>query len=199
MLKKKGFTLIELLVAMVILGIIVASVYTAFNCGKNAWQVGNAMMQKNQKARGVIDIMSREISAMCMARSNIREIGLVYSNGEFRFIASIDAGDGGLCKVGYRYNENEKEIERGFNTNPDLSSLNIDSMDWQPLISNINFLAFKCLDENNDWHNEWDSRKDQPDEWKLPKAVEITICIQDKNQITKESEFRTIASIHVTH
>ena len=57
-----GFTLIEMLVSLVIVAIIVASVYTAFDCGKNSWQVGETIVQKNQNARAALDIMSREIT-----------------------------------------------------------------------------------------------------------------------------------------
>jgi len=58
----RGFTLIELLVSMAIIVIIIAAVYTAFNSGRASWQVGDTMMQRYQKARGILDYMTREIS-----------------------------------------------------------------------------------------------------------------------------------------
>ena len=72
----RGVTLIELLVAIVILGIIVTSVYTAFNSSRDAWQVGETMIQKYQNARGALDIMSREIS-----QAFINRTGTIYCVG----------------------------------------------------------------------------------------------------------------------
>ncbi len=210
-----GVTLMELLVAMVILAIIVASVYVAFNSGKQSWQVGETIVQKYQNARGALDMMSREISAMYLVTQNIYKTGLIYESGEFRFVASIDSdshsGSWDLCKVGYQYYENdddgdgqieisEKRIQRGFDPDPDLSDdIVISSSNWQPLVSNINSLEFKCWDENNNEHDEWDSTDPTKEYWELPKAVEITIRVQDDKQIAEEREFKTVVYIPETH
>ena len=74
--KSTGVTLIEMLVSIVIVAIIVASVYTAFDCGKNAWQVGDQILQKYQNARGALDIMSRDIS-----QAFINHAGTIYCLG----------------------------------------------------------------------------------------------------------------------
>ena len=203
-----GVTLMELLVAMVILAIIVASVYVAFNSGKQSWQVGETIVQKYQNARGALDMMAREISAMYLVTQSIYKTGLIYDNStsppEFRFVASIPSkehdGDWDLCKIGYRHDEGD-EIERGFNINPNLKNLDITS-GWQPLVSNINSLEFKLYYwDGSKWDEKdtWDSTDPTKEYWELPKAVEITIRVQDDKQIAEEREFKTVVYIPDTH
>ena len=117
----RGVTLIELLVAIVILGLIVTSVYTAFNSSRDAWQVGEIMIQRYQNARGALDIMSREISqAFINEAETIYCVGIdgesslplpppyvktnaVADSDQFFFVAPIGAASAAtdLYRVGY--------------------------------------------------------------------------------------------------
>ena len=213
----RGVTLIEMLVALVITAIIVSSVYVAFNAGTKSWQVGDTMMQRYQNARGALDMMSREMSAMYMTISNIYNSGLLYSsvsNYEFRFVAAIPSdehtGKWDLCKIGYEYYESdedgdgtieisEKRIRRAFDVDPDLTDFDIDTS-YQPLVTNVTSLGFKCRywDENSSsWAEKvtWDSREGEVDEWDLPEAVEISITVQDDKQLADPQTFTTIVRI----
>ena len=193
--KSTGFTLIEMLVSLVIVAIIVASVYTAFDCGKNSWQVGDIIVQRCQNARAALDFMSREISAMYLTISSIYETGLIYDSSSFRFVACIpeeDDSDWDLRQIGYKYDSTDKEIERaftgGFTTLSNPSS-------WQPLVSNIYGLNFTCLDATFTECSSWDSVNAGPTFEKLPKAVIITINVQDNKQLQDAKTFSTIVRI----
>ncbi len=197
-----GVTLIELLVGILIIGMIVTSVYTAFNCSRDSWQVGEIMVQRYQNARAALDMMSREISAMYFAVSNIYETGLIYNNDGFRFVARIpdNSGQWDLCIIGYRYDSTDREIERAIDVYPDMSPLNvksyIDGLSLQPLVSNIRSetekaLKFYCIDESGNIYLTWDSASS----YTLPSAVEIRIRAQDEKQLADEQAFRTIAYI----
>jgi type II secretion system protein J len=202
-----GVTLLELLVAMVILAIVVASVYVAFNSSKQSWQVGETIVQKYQNARGALDMMAREMSVMYMTISNIYNSGLLYStaingsNGEFRFVAAIPAdehaGKWDLCKIGYKFDSTNKEIERAFDVGPDLTNFDIDSS-YQSLVSNVISLGFKCRHwDGVSWAEKetWDSREGEVDEWDLPEAVEISLTVQDDKQLADPRTFTTIVRI----
>ena len=195
----RGVTLIELLVAMVILGIIVTSVYTAFNSSRDSWQVGEVMMQRYQNARGALDMMAREISAMYFTISNIYETGLIYDgtsgSTSFRFVARIPENSGAwdLCKVGYRYDGTD-EIERGFDVDPNLTNLDIAAGNWQPRVSNINELAFRWWNGTSWNEGTWDSMDSgiSSQYRRLPRAIEIMITAQDEKQIAAAQSFYTV-------
>ena len=187
-----GFTLIEMLVSLVIVAIIVASIYTAFDCGKNSWQVGETITQRYQNARAALDFMSREISAMYITASSIYKTGLIYDSDSFRFVACIpeDDNDWDLRKIGYRHNA--EKIQRSYLTT-DLDTLTDASMSsgWQLLVGNIYGLDFTCLDATFTEQSTWNSVSSG----ELPKAVIITINVQDDKKLQPAQTFSTIVRI----
>lgn len=189
-----GVTLIEMLVSLVIMTLITGSVYVAFNSGKQSWQVGNTLMQKYQNARGALDMMSREISAMYFTVSNVYQTGLIYDSSNFRFIAQVpqDDDDWDLRLIGFRYDSGDKEIERGFAT--DFTTISSPSS-WQPLVSNVNWWKIKMWDDSGTSYDTWDSTPTGSESGKLPNAVEITIAVQDDKQLASEQTFTTVVYI----
>jgi hypothetical protein len=193
-----------MLVALVITALIVSSVYVAFNAGTKSWQVGDTMMQKYQNARGALDFMAREISAMYMTISSIYETGLIYdgtsgTNG-FRFFASVpgNSGDWDLCKVSYRYDSADREIERSFLTSstsgPNYITLihpTGSGHGWEPMVSNVNSLGFRWWDGSSWYDDPWDSTTGSH-EGQIPEAIEITITVQDDKQLAEARTFRTV-------
>ena len=147
----RGVTLLELLVAMVILTIIVASVYTAFNSSKQSWQVGDTNAQKYQNARGVLDVMGREIACAVVndwdagtgqrmdfygsdnpAPENWRPDSV---EDELYFVARIDPASSStaaadLCEVGYYVTDEDSDgigdVLRRFHITDDGSGIDYD-------------------------------------------------------------------------
>ena len=204
-----GVTLIELLVSLLIMGIIIVSVHTAFDCGKQSWQVGEALVQRYQNARGALDMMAREISAMCLTISSIYETGLIYDgtsgNKSFRFAASIYGNDGDwdLCKIAYRY-DGGNEIERSFLT--DFTKLTLPPSSWQPLV--LNLYRENPSDPDPLEFRWWNSSSSQfeagpwnstiiggSNEGQIPEAIEISITVRDDKKYADPRTFKTIVYI----
>jgi prepilin-type N-terminal cleavage/methylation domain-containing protein len=59
--RERGYTLVELIVVMVILGIVLAGLTTAFTAGTNAELRAHREFQAQQEARAAVDRLRREI------------------------------------------------------------------------------------------------------------------------------------------
>lgn len=57
----KGFTLVEIMIALAISGIVLASVYTAFQSQQESYVVQDQVAEMQQNLRSAVNIMSREI------------------------------------------------------------------------------------------------------------------------------------------
>ncbi len=60
-LGERGFTLVELLITMVISGVIVASIYSAYTAQQKVYTAQNQVTEMQQNIRAAMDIMTREI------------------------------------------------------------------------------------------------------------------------------------------
>ncbi len=205
----RGVTLIELLVAIVILGLIVTSVYTAFNCSRDSWQVGETMVQRYQNARGILDIMSREIrTAMVNAAGTLYCMGRAdafYFTGLLR--NSIELTDD-LYRVGYWWESSSDEgedpgvIVRGFECRESTEPYyTFDDLSNQPVGLHAVSLAFRYYSNDNDW-------LDAGQNWiegiftaygslysnDLPDAIEISVTVRDDYAIESQT-FRTVVNM----
>lgn len=200
-----GVTLIEMLVALVILTLIVGSVYVAFDSGKQSWQVGDTMSQRYQNARGILDVMSREIAtAMVDAMEspfNIYCIGKAdafYFTGPLKSIDvdSVDVTDN-LYRSGYWWKSSTEKGEkpgvlmRGFEGREDDEPYyTFADLSNNPLGVHIKDLDLRYYN-GTIWANTWNSG----DEYNvLPKAIEIRLTAEDESA-TKSRVFRTIVTL----
>ncbi len=191
-----GITLLELVVACALTLIIGVSVAGALYSGNSAWRSGEALMETHRNAAGALDVMAREISAMYIAPPNqlFRDTGLFYGETEgmkeFRFYALItgQSGKWDLCRVGYRYNEKNREIQRLFNV--DLQEEK--EMVWQPLVSGIESLEFFLYPEaGGEPVSSWDTLSEAPGQsGRLPEAVGIAVSTRDAMGLFEEREFK---------
>ena len=204
----RGVTLIEVLVAIVILGLIVTSVYTAFNSGRDSWRVGETIVQRYQNARGVLDMMSREIrtavvnaagTLYCMGRADA-----FYFTGPIR--NSIEVTDD-LYRVGYWWKSSSDKgedpgvIVRGFESRESTKPYyTFDDLDNNPLGLHAVSLAFRYYSNDNDWLDvgqywlEGIFMTDTLYSNELPAAIEISLTVRDDYAI-KSQVFRTVVNM----
>lgn len=182
-----GVTLIELLVGLLIIGMIVTSVYTAFNCSRNSWQVGETMVQRYQNVRAALDMMSREIACALINDSNgnyrMDFFGADSSSpppgwrtdsvgDELYFIARLEGATADLCEVGYYVTDEDgdgtADVLRRFYVTDNASPANYEYEFDSPtgnsagaeLALNVTGLDFEYFNGSN-WEtdHEWDSRR----------------------------------------
>ena len=199
-----GMTILELVIASAITLIIGLSVFGAVYSGRSAWQSGRAVVEAHRNASAALDVMQREISSMFIFPPAITldDTGLFYGdngNGvrEFRFYALITrhSGEWDLCRVGYRYNEDAREIQRLFNV--DLHEGK--QMAWQPLAGGVNSLEFFLYSGEGDdssVYDYWDTFSDDSRQrGKIPERVGIIIEVQDDRGLAEEKKFELLVSV----
>lgn len=97
---RAGYTLIELLTSMVILGVMMALLFSVFDQVNKAWLEGESRVETFTQARAALDLMSRELS-QAIATNTIVFHG--ETNRVF-FVAPVSinpADQADLCQVGY--------------------------------------------------------------------------------------------------
>ena len=200
-----GVTLIEMLVALVILTLIVGSVYVAFDSGKQSWQVGNTLMQKYQNARGILDVMSREIAtAMVDAMENPFNIYCIGKANAFYFtgplksidVDNVDVSDN-LYRSGYWWKSSTNKGERpgvlvrGFEgRNDDKLYYTFADLSNKPLGVHVKSVDLWYYNGTS-WANTWNSGNEYN---VLPKAIEIRLTVEDETA-TGSRVFRTVVPL----
>ncbi|MCB2183212.1 MAG: prepilin-type N-terminal cleavage/methylation domain-containing protein [Desulfobulbaceae bacterium] len=111
--QNKGFTLIEVLIAMLISGIVMASIYSAFQSQQNSYLAQDQVTEMQQNIRAGIDFMSREIrmagyDPLGTSGATI----LVATSGSLQFTCDITGGESdGLD------NDNDGTVDEGADNN----------------------------------------------------------------------------------
>ena len=134
---QKGFTLIELLIVMLIAGIVIASIYSAFQSQQNSYIAQDQITEMQQNLSAGLDMMSREIKMAGYDPTEKANATLVSINASsFQFTMDLN-GDEDVAdpdeNINYALNNTEKQLER--NT--------------EPIAYNIEALEFVYLDEND--------------------------------------------------
>ena len=190
MSKKSGFTLIEILVATTILVIAMAAIYVSFRGGLTSWTKGTARMERYLNARAALDMMSREIRAAFIYTTNNEFFyGRIDS---LNFVAVIGPVGAITDLYTIRYYHSGREIFRADEPGVDSDIRVVYGTPHSfPLVSNITSLTFQYHDGSN-WLATWDSTPGGTEVGRLPRAVEITITVQDELRPEIAPEFSTI-------
>lgn len=199
-----GFTLVELLVVMAILGVLVSTLYTTFRGGTNAWVAGDARVQRGQNSRAVLEIMSRDLKqAFTKSATNLQFQG---SNSSWTDGATVraadtiyftsasndpnDSGEYDLREVGYYLVTSARAIYR-------LEDDSIDSDLTGGIGSSVTEFTTHVIGLNLRYYDgaTWSSDGTYAKSAALPKAVEITLTVEDEDQVENPRDFRSIVYI----
>lgn len=93
-LNKKGFTLVELLIALAISGIVLASIYTAFQSQQNSYIAQDQVSEMQQSVRAGLDMMLREIRLVGYDPDDLGGVGIVAANSTFFSFSLVADNDG---------------------------------------------------------------------------------------------------------
>jgi len=199
---------IEVLVAAVIFVILAASITTVFLGANRSWIQTEARLQIYQNAQEALDRMSKELTTVFPSTtvgplddsSNHIPLKLddstydggSYDDDQLTFVAaynvSPDSGEYDLTHLGYRLDTTDtnnpklQRYKKDFSASYNGSTL--DSGCWKEMAEYIISLNFRCYDGAN-WQDNWSSAT-------LPKAVEITVMLQDKQRKYNPQTFQNI-------
>lgn len=196
LIRKKGFTLIELLIVSVILVIIMGSIAIIFFQATKSWTTTEAKLQIYQNARESLNRMSREIACVFQPSDANKQLQLTsdtydsYDKDELIFTATLNVAPGSgeydLTHLGYRLKTDVtppqlQRYKRDYDGTYDGSQAKLDIY-WKEMAVNIISLSIEAHD-GAAWQPTWSSSN-------LPKAIRVTIKVQDKQARFDPKEFK---------
>jgi len=195
----RGFTLLELLLAMTMMTIIAASLYTSMSIGFRARERAEKIIQKGRSLEIAVELI-KGMLASTVAPTGILagkfegedENGdkgydadtLTFYTADYNPVEDEPAGDIEKVEIclSVREDTDEAVIVRKVTTN--LLSPKTLNTEEEILCGNVRSLNLRYYD-GSDWQDDWDS-SDNDDS--LPKAVEITIVLENDEDADKGDE-----------
>src|SRR5215470_4190161 len=141
--KTDGFSLTELMVSMTIGMIILAAVTTTFMSQTKVYNAQQQINEMEQNARGVLDIMTRELKMAGYKPNGGSFSGVTYSTTQLMIQSDLDASGGVSTsstaneQITYAYDSTNKQITRTVGTGSALV-----------LADNITAFTFSYLDSS---------------------------------------------------
>src|ERR671910_2225777 len=86
-----GFTLVELMISMGIGMVMLAAVTTTFMSQTKIYNAQEQINEMEQNARGVLDIISREVKMAGYNPATVTVTGVTYSTSQLQIEADLDA------------------------------------------------------------------------------------------------------------
>jgi general secretion pathway protein J len=179
-----GFTLIEMVLALVIFGMIAATVYAAFYFGHRAVASGERAADENQRMRLVEEILGRQLRSAVyyFARHDDDQVPyFLGASDAVSFVTSAPQSRGGtgLAVVTYRIEEGRLVLEERTSFTPEeLYKVPADArFERAVLLEGFSSLRFQFREslskEDADvaWADKWDGRDDDG----VPAAVRVTV------------------------
>lgn len=175
MIDKRAFTLVEILVTTCILAFLLLGLYIIFERGYSAWKKGNIRLEQYQKARGCLDLMSRELKSAFISSINSALVFRGSKNRVLFFSSSNipqEKGEYDLKEVEYKLsNFNLVRKVKSFlvnKINPGATTI---------LASNVTNLEFS-YHNGKKWQEGWDSTEEK----NLPRAIRIELVLREEDE-----------------
>ena len=142
-----GFTLVELLVVIAVMGVVMASVYTAFYSQQKSYAVQEQVAGMQQNLRAAIYHVERELrmvgydpaySGLFGLKSNGSDGRLTDANNIY---FTVDRNEDGV-----EDNTDEEQIAFRLDANGNLQKYSTDAVHWHTVAENIDSLEFVYID-----------------------------------------------------
>ena len=188
-LRNRGFTLLEVLIAVVLLGILTATLYGSYFTVLKARERSAQGMEERRELGNTLDLLRREIDAARYTSSDQRlrfivedrdSFGQPASNLELTTLAPPAPLGGGFKESGVidvQYLMVEKENQKLILTRKEQDIL-LDSttMPAYPQMERISSFLVECSSDGSKWVKSWDTALNGG----LPKYVRITVQVEEQ-------------------
>lgn len=182
--RQRGFTLVELVVAMVILGAMLALLYSGLNFAARSWDAGDANGQRMADRRIGENFLRRELTELFPMRwkePTTLQFAFEGEKDHMRFVSSRPAGitQGGLSLVGIEV-QDEAPGSKARNLVMRRAMPDDDQKDFRPLdaakptvlIAGVDSATFEYFGAENDF-----TQPQWIDSWKWPNRMPEMIRI----------------------
>lgn len=185
-----GFTLLELLVSLTIIAVTVVLIMGAFRIGVRAWEKGGRDVETHQRMRAVLDMVSRQISAIRLQQITNEAGETYYLNGTEKSLEFLSAGslphreERGIFHLRYAIEQtSDAKQSLVFSAGPPGSTTagEPDPPEVYTLIPGAHLIAFEYLaavtpEDGLSWQQTWEPG----DSAGVPLAVRLTVQDNEK-------------------
>ena len=202
---EKGFTLLELLISIAILSLVLVMIYGTLSMGSRAWEKGEEDIEKTQRMRVVMNLLSREIKSTFPYKVTPSELDTHKEFYAFEgkkdsvsFVSTVPLKGGrrGLSWLSF-WVEGEEGlvvVERDALRSDIFKERNsIDKDEIEVLDSNITsmkleYYELKSGKEEGEGEGEWKEHWDAEKEGTLPHAVKIELTFEEEGRREGDEE-----------
>ena len=183
---QSGFTLIELVLAMVLLGVMMALLYSGLTFALRSWDAGDANGRRAADRRIGQNFLRREVAEIFPMRwkdPTVLRYAFEGGTDRLRFVSSRPAGvsQGGLALVGVEVEENPKDRSRNLvmrraTADPDAADFSaLDAAEPSILVPDVASVEFAYFGSESDF-----SEPRWVDKWALPPRMPSMIRVRIK-------------------
>lgn len=198
-----GFTLLELLLSITILSLILGTIYGTLSMGSRAWEKGERDIDKIQRMRVVMDVLSREIKSTfpyMVTPSELDTHKKFYAfegkRDSISFVSSVPlrGGKKGLSWLSFWVEEGKGlvVVERDalrIDIFKERNFIDRDKMEvLDEHVSRMRFEYYELKRGKEEGEGEWKERWDAEKKGKLPHAVKIELTFEEEGRGEEEVE-----------
>ena len=193
---EKGFTLLELILSISILSIVLVTIYATLSMGSRTWEKGERDIEKIQRERVVMNLLSREIKSAFPYKVTPSELDdhkefYAFDGKEdsLSFVSGVPLrGErGGLSWLTFWVEEDlglvviERDALRAdiFEERDSLDKDDMEVLDERIADIKFEYYQFKDGKAEGEGEGEWEEKWDAEKEGTLPHAVKVMLTIED--------------------
>jgi len=199
LLPEKGFTLLELILSIGILSIVLVTIYATLSMGSRTWEKGERDIEKIQRERVVMNLLSREIKSAFPYKVTPSELDdhkefYAFDGKEdsISFVSGVPLrGErGGLSWLTFLVEEDlglvviERDALRAdiFEERDSLNKDDMEVLDQRVREIQFEYYQRKSGKTEGEGEGEWEEKWDAEKEGTLPHAVKVTLTIEDEGR-----------------
>lgn len=198
-----GFTLLELLLSITILSLILGAIYGTLNMGSRAWEKGERDIDKLQRMRVIMDLLSREIKSTFpyVVTPSERDTHKKFyafegKRDSISFVSTVPlrGGKKGLSWLSFWVEEGKGlvVVERDALRTDIFKERNfIDRDEMEVLDGHVTRMRFEYYElkrGKEEGEGEWKERWDAEKKGNLPHAVKIELTFEEEGRGEEEVE-----------
>lgn len=199
----RGFTLLELILSITILSLVLVTIYGTLNMGSRAWEKGERDIEKIQRMRIVMDLLSREIKSTFPYKVTPSELdthkkfyAFEGKRNSISFVSTVPlrGGKKGLSWLSFWVEEGMGlvVVERdALRTDLFKEKHFVDKDEMEVLdehVSRMRFEYYELKRRREEGEGEWQERWDAEKKGNLPYAVKIELTFREEGRGEEDEE-----------